>query len=129
MERQRYQIATFWGSDVEAPEEHREVAARCHPAVARHVREELLGIELAAEPLDVDLVLLQRRDPLGERLTDVDEVGGRIARGDVSRADPLPRLPELREQPAVVGVAARVERGEPDRRDGRRGSRRRPRPR
>ena len=83
---------------------------------AGHALEELGGVEvLPAQPVDVGLVRLQRRDAGVERVGDVDGVRRLRRAGRPHLPDAAPRLEPvgelLGEDPAVAGVADGVERG------------------
>ncbi len=63
-------------SDVEFLEEHGVLGARRHASVARDVAQELVGIEIGPEAVDVRLVLSKRRHTVVDGGRDIDEVGG-----------------------------------------------------
>ena len=56
-------LGAAWSSDPEPLEEDGVVAAGRHAAVAGHVPEEAIGIEVGAQALDVGTVLGQGRHP------------------------------------------------------------------
>src|SRR5205823_7790805 len=80
-----------------------------------HVAQELVGVKIAAEPVEVGLVLAQRRDAGPDRGGGVDEMGGVATGGYVDRLDPVPGRARVGEQPRVAGVPAGVDRSQADR--------------
>ena len=100
------------GSGVELLEEHGVLAARRHPSVSGDVAEELVGVEVGAEAVDVGLVLAERSHTVVDGRGHVDEMGGRRGARHVDDLDPLPRVTQVREHPAIGGVATGVEGGQ-----------------
>src|SRR5258708_21040276 len=98
-----------------AVEGHGVLAAGPEADEAGHVLEELIGIEVAAEAVDVCLVLPQRGDAGVNGGGDVHEMG-RVAGADhVGVAYGLAARPGLGEDPLVGRIPAGVQHGEPDR--------------
>jgi predicted kinase len=83
--------------------------------VTRHVPQELIGIEFAAQAVEVGAMLAQRGDAGVDGGGDVGEMSRVAGRGYVGITDTATRRPGLREHPSVSGVPARIEHGEPDR--------------
>src|SRR5258708_40170507 len=98
-----------------AVEGHGVLAAGPEADEAGHVLEELIGIEVAAEAVDVGLVLPQRGDAGVNGGGDVHEMG-RVAGADhVGVAYGLAARPGLGEDPLVGCIPAGVQHGQPDR--------------
>src|SRR6266566_8658002 len=90
------------------------LAPGAQPDVACHVLQELVGVELAAQALNVGPVLAQRRDARVDRVGDFDEVRRRARAGHVGVPDIGGPRARLGEYPLVGGVPAGVQRGQPD---------------
>src|SRR5271165_5616034 len=95
-------------------EAHGVLDAGAKAGEAGQVPEELVGIEIAAQPFEVGTVLAQRGDARVDGGGDVHEMG-RVRGSDVRAADAGPVRPCVGEHPLVGRVPARVEHGEPDR--------------
>lgn len=98
-----------------AVERHGVLAPGTETDVARHVPQELIRIEFAAQAVEVGAVLAQRGDAGVDGGGHVGEISRVAGSGYVGITDTATRRPGLREHPAVSGVPARIEDGEPDR--------------
>src|SRR5712692_7482358 len=93
---------------------HGVLAARPEADVAGDLLQEVVGVEVPAEALDVGTVLAQRGDAEVDRLCYVDEVG-RLAAGDhVRGGDGRAGGPGLWEYPLVGRVPARIQHRQAD---------------
>ena len=82
--------------------------------VACHVPQELVGIEVPTQAVDIGLVLAQRRDARVDGGGHVHEVSRCARRGHVGVPDAGTRRSGLGEDPSVRRVAAGVQHGESD---------------
>src|SRR6516162_1444128 len=82
--------------------------------VARHVPQELVRIEIAAETVDIGLVLAQRRDARADGGGHIHEVSRCAHRGHVGVPDAGTRRSGLGEDPPVRRVPAGIQHREPD---------------
>src|SRR5579859_5004510 len=93
---------------------HGVVTARPEADVAGDLLQEVVGVEVPAEAVDVGAVLPQRRDAEVDGLGHVDEVGRLAAGYHVGSRDRRAHGPGLGEHPLVGRVPAGVERGQAD---------------